>query len=727
VNNSTLSGGSAGWHGGGAAFCTLNNCVINNNSARYVGGGAVNSALNNCTVTGNKFTDASGYGGGVGWSYGAAASAVNNCIIYFNTDLYGSPNNASGGGTLSYCCITPLAGGVGNFADAPQFVNYAGGNLRLATNSLCINTGTNALVTGSMDLDGNPRLIAGFVDVGAYECQTILPVPVAPSLQATYSQVVTGLVVGFTGQIGGRPTSSRWEFGDGTIISNQLPSVSHAWNAAGNYSVVLRAYNDSYPDGLPATLTIQVTATTASYVRQTNSNPVSPYATWATAATNIQTAVDAAYVGSTIWVSNGVYQTGGRIISGGSLSNRVVVSKSVAVRSVNGPDATVIVGNRTTTATNFVNNVRCIYLAAGSALSGFTVTNGGTRASGSTVSDTSGGGIYCESSAVVVSNCVIADCFATNYGGGIYYGTLYNCKLTGNTAPNGAGAYSTKLYNSTLANNAGSTNGMYGSTGGGIYNGALNNCLLVSNLAYYGGGAYNVTLSNCTLVNNRAFFGGGTYNSTVRNSILYYNAAPNGSNYSSGTLTYCCAFPLPSGTGNFTNAPRFVDLAGGNFHLQTNSPCINAGNNAYVSGTTDLDGNPRVIGYAVDAGAYEKSPASLLPNSWLWQYGYSNDGSADFVDSDGDVLNNWQEWKSGTVPTNAVSVLKMASATNALSGLVVTWQSVSGISYYLQRSSDLAGGFTSIASNLVGQAGSTSYPDITATNAGPYFYRVGVQ
>jgi hypothetical protein len=732
VNNSTLSGGSAGWNGGGAAFCTLNNCALNNNSARYVGGGAVNSALNNCTVTGNKFTDASGYGGGVGWSFSAAATAVNNCIIYFNTDLYGSPNNVSGGGTLSYCCITPLAGGPGNFADDPQFVNYGGGDLHLATNSLCINTGTNALVASSTDLDGNPRLVAGFVDVGAYECQTVLPVPVAPSFQATYSQVVTGFVVGFTGQIGGRPTSSRWEFGDGTIISNQLPSVSHAWNAAGNYSVALRAYNDSYPDGLPATLTIQVTAATANYVRQTNAHPMSPYATWATAATNIQAAVDAAYVGSTIWVSNGIYQTGGRIISGGSLSNRVVVTKPVAVRSVNGPDATFIIGSRATAAANFGNNVRCVYLAAGSALSGFTLTNGGTRASGSTVSDTSGGGVYCEATSIVVSNCVIAGSFATNSGGGIYYGTLYNCKLTDNRATYGGGAYNATLYDSLLANNSCNTN-VYNSYGGGIYNGALNSCLLVSNLAYYGGGTYNVTLNNCTLVNNRAITGGGTYSSTVRNSILYYNsAAPSGSNYSGGTLTYCCAFPLASGTGNFTNTPHFVDLDGGNFRLQTNSLCIGSGNNSYVTTSTDLDGRPRIVGGTVDIGAYEFQGVGMGEFiGWLQQYALPTDGTADYADTDGTGMNNWQKWIAGLNPTNPASVLVMQTpvATNNVTGVTVSWQSVNTRTYYLQRATDLTAqpAFTSIQSNLVGQAGMTSYTDTTATNGNSYFYRVGVQ
>ncbi len=50
--------------------------------------------------------------------------------------------------------------------------NYVAGNLRLANNSPCINTGTNQdwmTTTYPYDLDGRARIRYGTVDMGAYE------------------------------------------------------------------------------------------------------------------------------------------------------------------------------------------------------------------------------------------------------------------------------------------------------------------------------------------------------------------------------------------------------------------------------------------------------------------------------------------------------------------------------------------------------------------------------
>src|SRR6202034_1878740 len=96
-------------------------------------------------------------------------------------------------------------------------------------------------------------------------------------------------------------------------------------------------------------------------------------------------------------------------------------------------------------------------------------------------------------------------------------------------------------------------------------------------------------LNNCTLTGNSATYGGGASHATVTNCILYGNSAANFPDcYQPGAMDYCCTSVLvTNGRGNFTNAPLFLNQGLANFHLQSNSPCINSGANSDVIAATD--------------------------------------------------------------------------------------------------------------------------------------------
>jgi len=684
LNHCVVSGNT----GGGVGSSTLNNCVLTGNSAYYYGGGASGSTLNNCTLTGNSAI----YGGG------AVSCTLNNCIVYFNTaTTWANYDNPSS--TLNYCCTTPMpTNGVGNITADPQLASAS----HLSAWSPCIGAGSATYASGT-DIDGEPWANPPSIGCDEYHAGAVTG-PLTVSLTATYTNVATGFSVGLTALIAGRTDLSVWDFGDGSVEVNE-PYTSHTWTAPGDYLVALWAFNDTYPEGVSATVTVRVLDHPVQYVALGSTNPVAPYLSWATAATNIQDAVDAAGAGGTVFVTNGTYAAGGRTTpaTGDGVTNRAAVDKPLTVRSVNGPGVTVIQGRMPGATSGYM---RCVYLTNAATLVGFTLTNGSAG---------NGGGVYCESSGAVLSNCVLTTGWSDDVGGGAYSGTLNNCTLTGNSAFRGGGAWLSTLRNCTLSDN------FAGDSGGGAAASTLNNCTLTGNSASYGGGAASST---------------GGYGSTLNNCIVYFNTAANGANYYQdqygGGLIYCCTTPMPTnGVGNITNAPLFANYAGGNLRLQSNSPCINSGNNTYVVGSTDLDGNPRIVGGTVDIGAYEyQTPTSIISYAWLQQYGLPTDGSADHADLDGTGMNVYQDWVAGLNPTNALSVLKMLAPvkTNNPAGLVVTWQSVNTRTYYLQRSTNLAEqpAFITIQSNIVGQAGTTSYTDTTATNAGPYFYRVGV-
>ena len=132
-----------------------------------------------------------------------------------------------------------------------------------------------------------------------------------------------------------------------------------------------------------------------------------------------------------------------------------------------------------------------------------------------------------------------------------------------------------------------------------------------------------------------------------------------------------------------------MGLATGNFHLQPNSPCINSGRNAYASGKTDLDGNARIVGGTVDVGAYEfQNPSSIISYAWLQQYGLPTDGSADFLDPDGDGVNNYCEWLAGSDPTNPLSFPPLLALIPYGANVILTWPT-NAFGFRLQSTTNL--------------------------------------
>ena len=225
--------------------------------------------------------------------------------------------------------------------------------------------------------------------------------------------------------------------------------------------------------------------------------------TWTLAKRSIQGAVDAAAAGDVILVSNGVYT---------ATANPVVnITRLVEVRSVNGPEVTIIDGQGERRGV-FIDQTTVSDVPV--CIAGFTIANGFVAGSGS------GAGIYINSLRDVnISDCIISNNIAF-YGGGIRKAsrvsnlTLSNCWFSHNEATNsvGGGVYAVddggriELFTCRFANNSSALNG------GGIYidnRGMLmDNCQFISNTCSGSGGGVFLYKSPDGAVINRCAFEG---------------------------------------------------------------------------------------------------------------------------------------------------------------------------------------------------------------------------
>ncbi|GAG07915.1 unnamed protein product, partial [marine sediment metagenome] len=168
----------------------LSNCIIRNNSSDRDGGGMCFAGgedsyigITDCTITGNSTAISGG-----GCSCDSGEPIIKNCILWGNTAASGSQiyvywrrlkishsDIQDGQAGITIGPSGAMDYGPGNIETDPCFVNPDANDFHLLGASTCINNGDPNFFTtcGTTDIDGEPAILYGRIDIGADEFRSI--------------------------------------------------------------------------------------------------------------------------------------------------------------------------------------------------------------------------------------------------------------------------------------------------------------------------------------------------------------------------------------------------------------------------------------------------------------------------------------------------------------------------------------------------------------------------
>jgi len=338
---------------------------------------------------------------------------------------------------------------------------------------------------------------------------------------------------------------------------------------------------------------------------------------------SIQQAIDASVNGDTVLVAPNTYFE--NIVYKGK--NIVIGSLFLTTNDTGMISRTIIDGSENGSVVTIKNNEDST-----AKLIGFTIRNGKSKY---------GGGIYIEAASPTISNCIIINNKVEDYnpiGGGIYMynsrSIIYGCKIGYNIATgvdnnNGWGGGIAIESNSvgTIMNckiHHNQVTSCYGGIGLANAKAKIIGCEITDNYSWGGGSGVglqdtDLLLINSTIANNEN--GSGLYfirsSPVIHNSIIWHNARSVDGWEGIPEIFYSNIQEGFDTLSVMDLEPMFVDTTAGDFRLQENSPCIDAGD-PDTTGLNlpmyDLDGNLRFYDgnndgtSVVDMGAYEYAP-----------------------------------------------------------------------------------------------------------------------